>query len=98
MNASFDTQGLQLEQTARRRARAKLGWCIHALVFIAVNTLLTLIAAGQGRGWALYPAMGWALGLAIHGVVVFLKTGGAGLQQRLLQSERRRLQTQGDAC
>jgi hypothetical protein len=40
--------------------------------------------------------MGWSIGVAIHGAVVFLRTGGAGLHERLLQNERSRLQPQRD--
>ena len=96
MNANTESEVRDLERTARRRARAKLGWYIHATVYVAVNTMLALIALSSGHDWARYPAMGWGLGLAIHGVVVFLVTGGAGLHERLLQSERDRLQLQRD--
>jgi hypothetical protein len=96
MNRSNAMQDWDIERTARRRARAKLGWYIHATVFASVNAMLALIALSAGRHWAIYPALGWGLGLAIHGVVVFLATGGAGLHERLLQNERSRLQTQGD--
>ena len=89
-----DTQ--RLEKTARRRAGAKMGWFIHALAYVAVNTLLAGIAALSGRNWAIYPLLGWGLGLAIHGVVVFFVTGGGGVYERMLQRERERLQLQRD--
>jgi hypothetical protein len=85
-----------IERTARRRAGAKLGWMVHALVFVAVNLLLAALAASAGRGWAIYPAIGWSIGLAAHGVLVFFLTGGAGLYEQLLQRERARLQAQRD--
>ncbi|MEZ0308484.1 MAG: 2TM domain-containing protein [Ramlibacter sp.] len=87
----------EIERLARKRAGAKLGWYIHALVFIAVNVMLVFIAAMAGRNWAIFPAAGWAVGLAIHGAVVFFVTGGAGLHERLVQQERNRLQLQRDA-
>jgi hypothetical protein len=40
--------------------------------------------------------LGWGLGLAIHGAVVFLTLPGSGLHERLLQQERARLQAQRD--
>jgi hypothetical protein len=86
---------LDLEKTARRRAGAKLGWYIHAFVFIAVNLLLATLSAASGRAWAIYPFFGWGLGLAIHGAVVFL-VAGSGLQDRLVARERERLQLQRD--
>lgn len=81
-----------LERQARRRADAKLGWYVHAMVYVLVNLMLVAISASSGRGWAIYPALGWGLGLAVHGLVVFVFTGGGGLHERLLDGERRRLQ------
>lgn len=89
---SFD----EVERLARKRAGAKLGWYIHATVYLAVNLMLTLLSALSGHHWAVFPALGWGLGLAIHGTVVFLALPGGGLHERLLQQERARLQTQRD--
>ena len=86
----------QLERQARRRAGAKLGWYIHALVYICVNLMLALMSSASGKHWAVFPAVGWGLGLAIHGLVVFLVTGGAGLHERLVQRERDRLSRKSD--
>jgi hypothetical protein len=86
-----------IERLARRRAGAKLGWYIHAGVYIAVNLLLALLSAMSDRHWAVFPAVGWGIGLAIHGVVVFVLTGGGGLHDRLVQQERERLSAQRDA-
>lgn len=91
-----NTQEHDLEKLARKRAGAKLGWYIHAAIYLAVNVVLALLALSSDRYWAVFPALGWGLGLAIHGLVVFLVTGGAGLHERLLQRERDRLQLQRD--
>lgn len=91
-----DTTRNDLDRLARRRAGAKMGWLVHALVYAAVNLFLVALAAGSGRHWAIFPAMGWGLGLAVHGVVVYFVTGGAGLYQQLLERERSRLQAQRD--
>ena len=80
-----------IERTARRRAGAKLGWSVHALVYLCVNAGLIAIAAAGGRNWAMYPALAWGLGLAIHGVVVFFLAGGSNLHERMVQAERDRL-------
>jgi len=85
------TREENIERQARRRAGAKMGWFIHAGVYVAVNLLLATLSAMGDRHWAVYPAMGWGLGLAIHGIVVFLVTGGGGLHERLLETERRKL-------
>lgn len=93
MNPARDSE---LERLARRRASARLGWYAHAMVYLAVNAVLMLMAFGTGRTWALFPALGWGLGLAIHGVVVYLVTGGAGLYDRLIQRERDQLAARRD--
>ena len=89
------TTANDLERTARRRAGMKLGWYIHAGVYLAVNLFLAALAASAGRNWAIFPALGWGLGLAIHGVVVFLVAGG-GVYENLLERERRQLAAQKD--
>ena len=85
-----------VERMARRRAGAKMGWYIHATVYVAVNAMLAVVSSLGGHTWAVFPALGWGLGLAIHGAVVFLATGGGGLYQRLLQRERERMSLQRD--
>ena len=80
-----------LEKRARRRAGAKMGWFIHAFVYVVVNVGLVALAASRGHNWAVYPLMGWGLGLLIHGAVVWLIAPGGGLYDRLLERERRAL-------
>jgi hypothetical protein len=93
MNCLQDTD---LERLARRRAGAKLGWYIHAGVYIAVNLGLATISAMSGRHWAIFPAFGWGIGLAVHGIVVFVLTGGSGAFENLVARERRQLAAQKD--
>lgn len=88
--STHDLEDRDLERQARRRAGAKLGWYLHATVYLAVNLLLMILSAQSPRGWALYPALGWGLGLLIHGLVVFVLT--SGVHEGLVQRERRRLQ------
>ena len=85
-----------IDQLARRRAGAKLGWYLHAGIYIAVNILLAVLSAQSGRNWAVFPALGWGLGLLLHGLGVWLSLGGGGLQQRLIDQERARLSSQRD--
>ncbi len=84
----------EIERIARRRAGAKLGWTIHAAVFVLVNLfLLALSRYGFGhRPWSVFPVLGWGLGLALHGISVFLLGQGTPFRERLLARERERLQ------
>ena len=85
-----------IDRIARKRANAKMGWYIHATVYVLVNLVLyALSASGEGMGrrpWSIYPALGWGLGLALHGVTVFVLGNGSGLRERMVQRERERLQ------
>ena len=83
-----------IEQLARRRAGAKLGWYIHAVVFLLVNAAIFAMSRyGFGsRPWSVYPLLGWGLGLALHGISVFVLGTGGGLRERMVQKERKRLQ------
>ena len=88
----------ELESIARRRAGAKLGWYIHATVYVFVNLFIFAISRyGFGhRPWSVFPLLGWGLGLALHGISVFVLGTGSGLRERLVQKERERLQRQQD--
>ena len=77
-----------IEARAMRRVRRKLGFYIHALVFVVVNAgLFAINAATGGEHWARFPLWGWGLGLAIHGIVTFVSLQGDGLRERMLKSE-----------
>lgn len=91
MKTTHAAQTPDLERLARKHAGAKLGWYIHAFVYVLVNLMLLLLSGMNGQSWAIYPALGWGLGLAIHAAVVFFATGGAGLRERMIQRERQRL-------
>lgn len=84
----------EIERLAHKRAGAKLGWYVHALVYVAVNLFVLAISRyGFGhRPWSVYPLLGWGLGLALHGVSVFVLGAGGGLRDRLVRQERERLE------
>lgn len=82
----------ELEGLAQRRAARKMGWYIHALIFVMVNTGLGILSAFTGRHFAVVSAFVWGLGLLVHGVVVFFAPPGSGLRERMVQRERERLQ------
>jgi hypothetical protein len=85
-----------IERLARRRAGAKLGWFIHATVFVCVNAVLITISLASGKPWAIFPLAGWGLGLSIHGAVVWVGSPGGALHERLLQIERKALASRRD--
>lgn len=76
---------------ARRRVKAKLGWLIHATVYVGVNFGLWMLALIQGHNWNKYPLMGWGLGLLIHGLAVLLTDARHPLKETLIQRELARI-------
>ena len=81
-----------LQRRARRRVNQKMGFYIHATVYLLVNLGLAAINfAGGGKAWQLWPLAGWGLGLAIHGFVTFASLNGDGLRERMLNDEVERL-------
>jgi len=86
----------EIERVARRRAGAKLGWYIHATIYLVVNLLLFAMSqyAFGHRPWSVFPLIGWGVGVALHGISVFLLGTGSDFRERLLQRERERLQQQ----
>jgi len=87
-----------IERLAHKRARAKLGWYIHAMVYIVVNLFIFAISRnGFGsRPWSVFPLLGWGLGLVLHGISVFVLGAGGGLRDRLVERERERLRRRQD--
>ena len=87
-----------IEQLARKRAGAKLGWYAHATVFTLVNLMVFGMSRyGFGdRPWSVYPLLGWGLGLVLHGVSVFVLGTGGGLRERMVHKEREKLQRENE--
>ncbi len=89
-----DTADLQrLDRLARRRAKAKLGFFIHATVYGVVNLGLIALSFASGRAWAIFPLLGWGLGLLMHGVSVWIFAPGNNILEGMVQRERARLAT-----
>ncbi|HUP06423.1 MAG TPA: 2TM domain-containing protein [Caldimonas sp.] len=87
-----DDDSTTLEARARRRVARKMGFYVHALVYACVNGGLWLVntATGEPR-WAMWPALGWGIGLAAHGIATFASLKGEGLRQRMVAQEVERL-------
>ncbi len=82
-----------IDRLARKRAGAKLGWYIHAAVYVVVNLFLFAISqyALGHRHWSIFPLLGWGLGLLLHGLAVFVLGTGSDLRERMVEKERARI-------
>lgn len=90
MNPTPTPLSPDLERQARRNVALRMGWLVHATVFVLVNGGLLL--AGKPGGWFGLPTGGWIIGLLIHGAVVGLRPLGSTVRNSLLDKERQRLQ------
>ena len=74
MSDAFERAAARAEEETARSRREKsargqrLGFRIHATVYVAVNLMLVLIWAitGAGYPWFLFPLAAWGVGLAAH--------------------------------
>ena len=84
------TQKLEL---AQKRAEAKIGFYIHAAIFIAVNLLLVAInlATDPKTIWFIWPLIGWGLGLLGHGLLVYNPPQDSDFKQNLIAKELEKL-------
>ena len=73
-----------LRRLAHRHVQAQLSWYLHAAVFVGVNLLL-----------GTWPALGWGLGLLLHGLLAFFGPNSR-YYHRLLHNEHQRLLAQRD--
>ncbi len=54
------------------------------VVYILVNVLLIILSQANGSGWSIWPLLGWGIGLAAHGLTIFISGGllGADWEER----------------
>ena len=99
MNPNTEPEN-ELRRLAHRRVKAKLGFYVHALVYLLVNVMLLGVQTSftPTVHWPLFPALGWGIGLAFHGMAVFLAAPGAALRERMVAEELRNLEARRDAA
>ena len=85
----------ELLDMARMRTNSKIGFYIHASVFVLVMLVLFAInyLSSPNKAWSLYPFLGWGLGVAIHGVVA-IGVFASGFKDRMLQAELSRVKSE----
>lgn len=86
------TTEADLRRQAQRRVKMKVGFVVHATVYVIVNLgLFAIDRATGGPRWHLWPLAGWGLGLAIHGIATWFALNGGGIRGRMVQREMQRL-------
>jgi len=90
---------------AKKRAGARVGFMIHATVFVAVGLLFLVMsqtgitphAAPHHAHWPMFPMAGWAIGLFFHGLAVYARGPFSGIRERMIQSELQRIRMNRNA-
>ncbi|KJK23266.1 histidine kinase [Burkholderiaceae bacterium 16] len=67
---------------AKRRVRSLRGFYAHAILYVAINSILVVInlMTVPHRLWVLGPLFGWGTGVAVHGLLVWTRIGLLGRQ------------------
>ena len=87
------------EENIRRQVRSERAFLIHVAFFIIANALLlgiNLITAPQ-KIWAVWPLLGWGLGLFLHGLRVYTRHSrflGEEWERRRVEERLKRLAEQ----
>ena len=89
----------KLRQKARERARAKLSFYIHLIVYVSVNVLLFAIwyitLGLSGFPWFIFPLIGWGIALVLHAIVAFYgKSLEESMEDRMTERELAKLKEQ----
>ena len=84
--AMDDQEALRL---AKRKVDAKIGFFIHAAIYVTVNAILAAInlTTTPGYLWFAWAVFGWGIGLFFHGLSVYAFGEGSTLKQRMVESE-----------
>lgn len=76
---------------AERRVEEKIGFMVHASVYVLVNGMLVLINIIQGqKAWSIWPLFGWGIGLAMHGLRVGFSSNAYQFKEKMIQRELRK--------
>lgn len=84
-----------LEAIAKRRVQARMGFVIHLLMYLSLNTGLAIIwfVTGRGYPWFLWPLIGWGIGIVAHALALLIGPD-TPREQRAIEKELRRLRAQ----
>ncbi len=81
-----------LEAIAKRRVQARMGFAIHALIYVTLNSGLALIwyLTGRGYPWFLWPVVCWGIAIVAHALSLVIGPDSPR-ERRAIEREVRRL-------
>jgi hypothetical protein len=62
----------ELETKAKKRVEARMGFLIHAAIYVIASTgfIVTWALSTTTYPWFLWPVLGWGIGIVSHGLTV----------------------------
>ncbi len=79
----------EIRHTARHRARVKIGFMYHFIVFVMVNAAMYAINMNYSPKtlWYVWPLCGWGVALVMHAFATFQ---GTGMAEDMVEAEIQR--------
>ena len=70
------TEDAELRKEAKQRARKKLGFYIHLVIYLIVISILVIVwfMTGPELIWIIFPIIGWGIAVIIHYLRTFVYT------------------------
>ncbi len=66
----------ELRRKAKKKAKEKIGFYVHFIIYILVNAFLFAqwfwITEGEGFPWVIPATVGWGIGVLAHFIGVFI--------------------------
>lgn len=80
------------QETAIKRAKAKVEFRIHLINYIVINAILAVInlTLTPGYLWFIWPLLGWGVGILFHALSVYYSVK-SNLKERMIEKEMKRL-------
>ena len=65
---------IEVKQEQMSNSQQRKGFKSHLFSFLAINCFLVMLnqVVSPGYFWAIYPILGWGLGLLLHGMKVYI--------------------------
>ncbi|BAZ87955.1 2TM domain-containing protein [Dolichospermum compactum] len=65
---------VEVKKEQMSNSQQRKGFKSHLFTFLAINGFLVLLnlVVSPGYFWAIYPILGWGLGLLLHGMKVYI--------------------------
>ena len=82
----------ELEELAKKRVQARMGFVVHLAMYLVMNAGLVVIwrLSGHGYPWFMWPMLGWGIGIVAHAITLAIGPGSTA-ERRAIDRELTRL-------